>query len=150
MYILTDWFLPCLYAFLACVGFCLVFNIHGPGILICCGGGALGWLVYLAMVPVTPHDILRYLVGAAVITLYSEIMARLRRCPVRKHLQAVIAADYGHTAGKTGSGRGILRKHKRFRQRDMLLLRLFYAASFQERGQIPAPHRRMHIPQHCN
>lgn len=84
--LLVNWLLPCLYGFLACVGFCLIFNIHGPGILICCGGGALGWLAYLAMVPVTPHDILRYLVGATVIALYSEIMARVRRCPVTSYL----------------------------------------------------------------
>ena len=86
MYILTDWFLSCLYAFLACVGFCLVFNIHGPGILICCGGGALGWLVYLTGACFTDHDILRYLIAAVVITLYSEVMARLRRCPVTSYL----------------------------------------------------------------
>ena len=86
MYILTDWFLPCLYAFLACVGFCLVFNIHGPGILICCGGGALGWLVYLTGACFTDHDILRYLIAAVVITLYSEVMARLRRYPVTSYL----------------------------------------------------------------
>ena len=43
----TGWVLPCLYSFVACVGFCFVFNIHGPGMLICGGGGALGWLIYL-------------------------------------------------------------------------------------------------------
>lgn len=84
--LLTDWLLPCLYAFLACVGFCLIFNIHGPGIFICCGGGALGWLVYLTMAAMIPQDILRYLVASIAITLYSEVMARLRRCPVTSYL----------------------------------------------------------------
>ena len=39
--------LPCVYAFLACIGFSMLFNIHGAGMLICAGGGALGWLCYL-------------------------------------------------------------------------------------------------------
>ena len=38
--------LPCVYAFLACIGFSMLFNIHGAGMLICAGGGALGWLCY--------------------------------------------------------------------------------------------------------
>ena len=39
--------LPCVCAFLACLGFTLVFNIHGAGKLICGMGGSLGWLIYL-------------------------------------------------------------------------------------------------------
>lgn len=82
----TVWFLPCLYSFLACAGFCFVFNIHGPGILICGGGGALGWLIYLLGDFVTSSIMLRYLLAAIVITLFSEIMARIRRCPVTGYL----------------------------------------------------------------
>lgn len=80
------WLLPCVYAFLACTGFCFVFNIHGRGILICGLGGALGWLVYLLAAFVTPNVILRFLLAAIVITLFSEIMARIRRCPVTGYL----------------------------------------------------------------
>ena len=29
--------LPCVYAFLACIGFSMLFNIHGAGMLICAG-----------------------------------------------------------------------------------------------------------------
>lgn len=85
-HLFTLWLLPCLYAFLACAGFCLVFNIHGPGIAICGGGGALGWLVYLLADFLTSSVILRFLLAAIVITLYSEIMARIRRCPVTSYL----------------------------------------------------------------
>lgn len=84
--LLLNWLLPCLYAFLACVGFCFVFNIHGPGILICGGGGALGWLVYLLVELITPNVILCFLLAAIAITLYSELMARIRRCPVTSYL----------------------------------------------------------------
>lgn len=84
--LLTVWVLPCIYSFLACAGFCFVFNIHGPGILICGGGGALGWLIYLLAAFITPSIMLRYLLASIVITLYSEIMARIRRCPVTGYL----------------------------------------------------------------
>ena len=86
MEFLLDWVLPCVYSFGACVGFCFLFNIHGPGMLICGGGGALGWLVYLLMGLCSSTLFPRYLVAAVAITLYSELMARLRRCPVTSYL----------------------------------------------------------------
>ena len=86
MQILTEWVLPCVYAFCACIGFCLLFNIHGPGMIICGGGGALGWLIYLMMGLCWSGNFLRYLVAAFAITLFSELMARLRHCPVTSYL----------------------------------------------------------------
>ena len=86
MQVLTEWILPCVYSFGACIGFCLLFNIHGPGMLICGGGGALGWLVYLLMDLCSTTIFPCYLVAAVAITLYSELMARLRRCPVTSYL----------------------------------------------------------------
>ena len=76
------YFLPCLWSFCACLGFCLVFNIHGPGILICSLGGALGWLVYL----LAGESIFAAFLGAVAIGIFSEIMARVRRCPVTGYL----------------------------------------------------------------
>ncbi len=81
------YYLPCLYAFLACIGFSLLFNIHGAaGMLICAGGGALGWLVYLLAAPLFHSDITQSFLAALVISAWSEIMARLRRCPVTSYL----------------------------------------------------------------
>lgn len=77
-----NYLLPCLCAFLACVGFTLVFNIHGWGKLICGVGGALGWLIYL----LGGQDILAAFLASAAIGLYAEVMARLRRCPVTGYL----------------------------------------------------------------
>ena len=77
---------PCLYAFVACVGFSVLFNIHGLGILICAVGGALGWLVYLAAAPVFHSDLLQSFAAAVFISAYSEIMARIRKCPVTAYL----------------------------------------------------------------
>lgn len=80
--ILTGYSLPCLYTFLACVGFTMVFNIHGMGKLICATGGALGWLIYL----LAGETIFAAFLAAAAIGTFSEIMARLRRCPVTCYL----------------------------------------------------------------
>ena len=43
----SEYLLPCLCVFLACIGFTQMFNIHGVGTLICAVGGSLGWLIYL-------------------------------------------------------------------------------------------------------
>ena len=81
-----DYIGPCLSAFLACVGFTLVFNIHGVGKLNCGLGGAMGWLVYL----LGGKTILAAFFASAAIGLFSEIMARLRRCPVTGYLLVAI------------------------------------------------------------
>lgn len=77
-----DVLIPCLSAFLACLGFTFVFNIHGVGKLICGFGGAVGWLVYLLAGSTTAAAFL----ASMSIGFYSEIMARLRRCPVTGYL----------------------------------------------------------------
>lgn len=86
MTILTEFVLPCLWAALACVGFALVFNIHGFGIVICAGGGALGWLVYLLTIGPLDSDLLASFCAGIAISLWSELMARLRKCPVTGYL----------------------------------------------------------------
>lgn len=54
--------------------------------LICAGGGALGWLVYLLAAPLVHSDIIQSFFAALAISAWSEIMARLRRCPVTSYL----------------------------------------------------------------
>ena len=78
----SEYIVPCLCAFLACAGFTLVFNIHGAGKLIACLGGAICWLVYL----LAGSTIFAAFLSAAVIGIFSEIMARIRRCPVTGYL----------------------------------------------------------------
>ena len=80
------YFLPCVYTFFACIGFCLLFNIHGAGMFICAGGGALGWLCYLLTAPLVHSDIIQSFFAALAISAWSELMARLRKCPVTSYL----------------------------------------------------------------
>lgn len=81
-WIWTQYLFPCVCAFGACFGFTLVFNIHGRGKLICCVGGAAGWLVYL----LCGSDIPGAFTAAVCIGVYAEVMSRVRRCPVTGYL----------------------------------------------------------------
>lgn len=87
---ILEYVLPCVWAFLACVGFGLVFNIRGFGVLICGLGAAIGWLVYLLTLPIVKDDILAAFLSAIAIGIYSELMARIRRCPVTGYLQVAL------------------------------------------------------------
>ena len=76
----------CLAAFLACSGFCVMYNVHGWGVALCCLGGALGWAVYLAAGLATGSIYLRYLAAGIAIAAYAEGMARLRKYPITAYL----------------------------------------------------------------
>lgn len=82
-----DWtyFLPCVWAFFGCLGFCAILNIRA-GLLICCFGGTLAWLVYLLLGLAGADDLLSCFVSAMAVSAYSEIMARVRKCPVTGYL----------------------------------------------------------------
>ena len=84
-----DVFLPCFYAFAACLGFCVLFNIRGMGALLCSLGGALAWMVYLLTGPLLGgNDIMQSFWAAIFLSAYSEGMARLRKCPATGYLLA--------------------------------------------------------------
>ncbi len=86
MELLTHFLLPCAYAFLACTGFCLLYNIRGFGVVLCSLGGALGWLVYLlAEYAGTGKTVASFIAGLS-IAAYAETMARIRKCPASGYL----------------------------------------------------------------
>ena len=76
----------CLFAFVGCVGFAILFNIHGPGGLLCALGGFLSWAVYCITMELGGTDILAYFWSALFASLYSEIMARVRKYPAISYL----------------------------------------------------------------
>ena len=63
----------------------MILNVR-TGVLFCCIGGALGWLAYLLMMLASENDLLSYFLAAMIISLYSEAMARIRKCPVTGYL----------------------------------------------------------------
>lgn len=86
MEILHTFVLPCLWAFLACAAFCILFDIHGFGIVYTSLGGALGWFVFLVLQECSDSRAVAAFAAGVTISLYSEIMARIRKCPASGYL----------------------------------------------------------------
>ena len=72
--------------FVGCIGFCIYYNIHGPGILVCATGGILSWSTYLLAQHLGVGIIYANFIGGFVASVYAEIMARLRRFPAISYL----------------------------------------------------------------
>lgn len=69
-----------------CIGFAIVFNIHGPGGLLCALGGVLAWATYMIVITLGGNDLLGYLWAAIFSSVYSEVMARIRKYPAISYL----------------------------------------------------------------
>ncbi len=78
--------LQCLFAFVGCIGFAILFNIHGPGVLLCALGGALSWAVYCIVLELGHSSIQAYFWSALFSSVYSEAMARIRKYPAISYL----------------------------------------------------------------
>lgn len=87
---MTDFLFPVLFAFAGSGAFALIYNIRGLGILICAFGGGLAWFSYLLSAPLLQSEITQTLVAAVVISIYAEVMARIRKCPVTGYLLVAI------------------------------------------------------------
>lgn len=75
---------------LGCLGFSLIFNIHGKGIILCVIGGGLSWAVYITVLHLGGSDIMAYFLAAIVCAIYAETMARVRKCPAISYLVTAI------------------------------------------------------------
>lgn len=76
----------CLLCFLGCIGFSILFNIHDLGVMICAFGGVITWIIFTIAQHVTGSAILGYFWASAMASCYSEIMARIRKCPAITYL----------------------------------------------------------------
>lgn len=64
------------------LGFSLMFNVRGEKRLFWCAvGGGVAWGVVLLVQFAGSTEMIGYLAGSLVLTIYSEIMARIQRCP---------------------------------------------------------------------
>lgn len=69
-----------LYAFLACAGFCIMFNVHDLKVsLAACTGGALMWVVYLVAQPYGNYA--AAFLSSVTVAIFSELMARIFKTP---------------------------------------------------------------------
>lgn len=72
--------------FVGCCGFCILFNVHGRGLVLCIIGGAAAWMVYLLCSALGCDVYAANLFAAVFAALYAEIMARVRKCPATPYL----------------------------------------------------------------
>jgi uncharacterized membrane protein YjjP (DUF1212 family) len=73
-------------SFIGCMGFAILFNIHGPGGLLCGLGGIISWAVYLLVLKHTGNDLTAYFWAGLASAAYAEIMARVRKYPAISYL----------------------------------------------------------------
>lgn len=82
--------MDCIFSFLGCMGFAILFNLHGPGAILCTLGGVLSWAVYVLVLQAGYTDILANFWSALFASLYAESMARIRKYPAISYLVVAI------------------------------------------------------------
>lgn len=70
----------------ACMGFCILFNVHGWGSILCALGGTLTWMVYLFCRALGCGVYGMNFFAAVTAAVYAEGLARWRRYPVTSYL----------------------------------------------------------------
>ena len=78
--------IQCLFGMVACLGFVIVFNIHGKGNLLCVLGGGLTWAIYCIVQSLGGAELLCYLLSTVFAAVYAEVMARVRKYPAISYL----------------------------------------------------------------
>lgn len=81
-----SYLIECIASFIGCVGFFILFNIHGPGGFLCALGGTITWATYCITEYFGLSEIMSYFFATLVAALYSEIMARVRKYPTISYL----------------------------------------------------------------
>ena len=69
-----------------CVGFAILFNVHGGGMWLCTLGGVATWMVYLLAQQLGYGVYSMNFFATLVAALYAEAMARIRKYPVTSYL----------------------------------------------------------------
>ena len=78
--------MQCLWAFIGCIGFAILFNVHSLGVWICAAGGLITWAVYLLAEYLGADVIAANFWAALFASAYSETMARVRKYPAISYL----------------------------------------------------------------
>jgi uncharacterized membrane protein YjjB (DUF3815 family) len=71
---------------IACFGFCIMFNLHGKGSILCAVGGGLTWVFFRVMGIFSSNLIACYFMATLFAAAYAEIMARVRKAPAIAYL----------------------------------------------------------------
>lgn len=79
-------FVQCMVSLVGCIGFGILFNVHGLGVPLCAVGGCLTWAVYLVSMELTGNIYVSNFWAAAFASAYSELLARMRKFPAISYL----------------------------------------------------------------
>ena len=77
-------------SFFGSFGFAIIYNIRGRRVLIPAIGGAVFWAVYLVFLHFVNNEYLGFFVVAILITIYSEIWARILKTPATTVLMPTV------------------------------------------------------------
>lgn len=78
--------ITCLSSLAGCIGFSILFNIHGPGGALCALGGVLTWVVFDQVFRYSGNEMIAYFLGSFFASVYAEVMARIRKYPAISYL----------------------------------------------------------------
>ncbi len=84
--IVYSWLIECVACFISCIGFSFIFNIQGPGKLLCALGAFLSWAVFCLCAYFGLSDLVCYFISTLVAASYAETMARIRKYPAISYL----------------------------------------------------------------
>ena len=76
----------CIASFVACLGFVIIFNIHGYGNMLCALGSGLTWAAYCICAAFGFGYFACCLIGTVVSAIFAEAMARIRKYPAISYL----------------------------------------------------------------
>lgn len=77
-------------AFIGSLGFSILFNIKGRKVWYAATGGMLSWVTYLLGGLWLSGEMTQYFLSAIIVTIYSEICARIEKTPATTFLTAAI------------------------------------------------------------
>lgn len=81
-----DFITTCISSFLACIGFSLLYNIHGKNLFIASLCGTFSYAVFLIADILFPSLVFPYFLSGFSIAIYSEVAARIFKAPVTVYL----------------------------------------------------------------
>ncbi len=76
----------CAASLVGCIGFAILFNVHGFGVWLCAVGGMITWAIYLFAFDLGAGVIGANFWAALFSSAYAEIMARIRKYPAISYL----------------------------------------------------------------
>ena len=82
--------LQCTMSIVACSGFVFLFNIHGGGNILCLLGGCGTWAVACLVQYWGGSELLSYFLATIAASVFSEVMARVRKYPAISYLTVSI------------------------------------------------------------